>query len=140
MGASLISFLSLRELQREKPHELEKLIVFPAQLRDFHDRGTALDLRANPRVDGLRRDAVVFGCLRDRDAVVFDAINNLLFSSGAMRWVFIYTVRLTNNGSLENGSKIWGTYQLAPFIRRYEFGKRAEILGRANRTTKKTFL
>src|SRR3989344_292287 len=90
-------FLGFRQLQCHFAHQHQQLLMLVLEADDLRECGLSFHPLRYPSVYGGFGDAVVLCCLHDRDAVVLDAVDNLLlhFGSGAM--LFHIATILTNN-------------------------------------------
>ena len=71
-------FLGLRQLERDFTDELHELSVLSLQFDDLRYGWLSFGLFGDPSVYGVLFDAVVFGGFNDVDAVILDAVDNLL--------------------------------------------------------------
>jgi len=69
----------VRELHGQFSHELHEHLVLLPQMRQFPKCGHGGNTLGDPAVDRGFMDAVLTGYLRDGDAVVLDALEDLLF-------------------------------------------------------------
>ena len=75
---SSLLFLGVGQFERHLANQLQELRILPLQLDDLGECRLTFRLLGDPAIDGVLGNAMVFGGVNDRDAVVLDAIDNLL--------------------------------------------------------------
>lgn len=71
--------MGLRQLESDLTDELHELSVLSLQFDDFRYGRLTFGLLGDPAIDGVLFDAMVLGGFDDGDAVIFNAVDNLLF-------------------------------------------------------------
>ena len=70
--------MGLRQFERDLADELHELGVLSLQLDDLGELWLSFGLLGDPAVYSVLFDTVILGGLHDGDAVVFNAVDNLL--------------------------------------------------------------